>query len=293
MGLDSIGNTQKIGYNQPMNTFFPFIKMHGAGNDFVIFDARKHPIPFTPEAVARVADRHFGVGCDQLIVIKPSSNADAFMVIYNADGSESGTCGNATRCVASLLTEQLKKNTVTLETVAGLLQAEATGNGQVTVDMGVARLGWQDIPLAKELNTLHLGIGREVLQDPVGVSMGNPHAVFFVPNVDNVDLARLGPLLEHDPLFPAKANIGVAQILSRSEIKLRVWERGSGETLACGSGACAAGVAANRRNLTDNKVAVHLPGGTLQIEWKEDGRVLMTGPVATSFTGVVDASLLR
>lgn len=271
----------------------PFIKMQGTGNDFVIFDARESAFPLSKEGVMLVADRHRGVGCDQLIVTRQSADADCFMDIYNADGSQSGACGNATRCVASLLMTETGKEAVTIETKAGLLRAYAAENGQVTVDMGIARLGWQDIPLAKELNTLHLGITREILRDPVGVSMGNPHAVFFVPDVDDVDLKRLGPPLEKDKLFPEKANIGVVQVISREEIRLRVWERGAGETLACGSGACAAVVASNRRDYTDNMVTVHVQGGTLQIEWKEDGHVFMTGAVATSFTGVLDTALIK
>lgn len=265
----------------------PFIKMHGIGNDFVIIDARKDPISLKKEEVIRISDRHFGVGCDQLIVMKPSSNADCFMQIFNPDGSESGSCGNATRCVASLLMGEPSKTEVTIETLAGVLRATWAKDGEVAVDMGVAHLGWQDIPLSKELNTLHLGIGQEILQDPVGVSMGNPHAVFFVPDVDAVDLARLGPQLEHDPLFPERANIGVVQVISPDSIRLRVWERGAGETLACGSGACAALVAANRRELTANKAEVHLAGGRLIITWQEDGHVVMQGPVAKSFTGIL------
>lgn len=270
----------------------PFIKMHGAGNDFVIIDARETPFPLGKKGVVLVCDRHKGVGCDQLIVTKKSLKADCFMQIFNADGSESASCGNATRCVAWLLMQQTGHENVTVETKAGVLSATAAPGGEVIVDMGTAALGWQDIPLAKELNTLHLGIGRETLQDPVGVSMGNPHAVFFVLDAAAVDLPRLGPALEHDPLFPQRANIGVAQIISKTEIRLRVWERGAGETMACGSGACAAVVAANRRNLTDNKVKVHLPGGMLTIEWKENGHVMMQGPVATSFTGVLDDTLV-
>lgn len=266
----------------------PFIKMHGIGNDFVIIDARKNSISLKQDDVIRISDRHYGIGCDQLIVMKLSGNADCFMQIFNPDGSESGSCGNATRCVASLLMEESGKNETTIETLAGVLRATRAENGEVAVDMGVAHLGWQDIPLSKELNTLHLGIGREILQDPVGVSMGNPHAVFFVPDVDVVDLARLGPLLEHDPLFPQRANIGVVQVVSQEKIRLRVWERGAGETLACGSGACAALVAANRRELTSSKAEVHLAGGRLIITWREDGHVIMQGPAAKSFRGVLD-----
>lgn len=270
-----------------------FIKMQGAGNDFVIIDARESAFPLTKEGVIAVSDRHIGVGCDQLIVTRRSIRADCSMQIFNPDGSESGACGNATRCVASLLLEELQKPDVSIETQFGVLHASAAKNGEIEVNMGTARLGWKDIPLSKELNTLHLGIGNEILQDPVGVSMGNPHAVFFVPDVDAVDLHRLGPKLECDALFPERVNIGVAQVISPGELKLRVWERGAGETLACGSGACAAVVAAHRRELTNNEVAVTLPGGVLTITWKESGEVLMRGPAATCFTGVLDQSLVK
>jgi diaminopimelate epimerase len=272
----------------------PFIKMHGLGNDFVILDSRTHALALTPDRVRAVADRHTGIGCDQLIVVEPARNAvsDAWMTIYNPDGSQSGACGNATRCVAWLLMQQSGGDKVVIETVAGLLDAETRGDQLVAVDMGAARLDWRDIPLASAVDTLHLPVSVGPLADPVGVSMGNPHAVFFVDDVAALDLAALGPVLEHHALFPERSNIEIAQILAPGRIRMRVWERGAGITRACGSGACAVAVAAARRGLMGRAAEVVLDGGTLAIEWLADNHVMMTGPVATSFSGRLDPSLL-
>lgn len=271
-----------------------FVKMHGLGNDFAVFDARAGGFAPAPGQVKAIADRRTGVGCDQLIVIEPPRDrqADLFMRIYNADGSESGACGNATRCVAWLAMRESGRREAIVETVAGLLDAEDKGDGLIGVDMGPARLDWREVPLAEARDTLHLGIGSGPLQDPVGVSMGNPHAVFFVPDVAAVVLEEHGPRLEKNPLFPEFANIEVAQVLAPGRIRMRVWERGCGITRACGTGACATLVAAARRGLTDRKAEVILDGGSLFIEWLPDDHVLMTGPVAVSFTGLLDASLL-
>lgn len=265
----------------------PFLKMHGLGNDFVVLDARAHAIALGAARVAAIADRHTGVGCDQLILIEPakSATADAWMSIYNADGSEVGACGNATRCVAWLLMRQSGQAGAVIETRAGLLDAEARPGGQVAVDMGPARLDWRDIPLARPIDTLHLGIVAGPLTDPVGVGMGNPHAVFFVDDVDAVDLSRLGPILEHDPLFPERANIEIVQVLAPGRLRMRVWERGAGITQACGTGACATLVAAARRGLSPRQAQVVLDGGALEIEWLADDHVLMTGPVALAYSG--------
>ncbi|MEW5729549.1 MAG: diaminopimelate epimerase [Pseudomonadota bacterium] len=278
-----------------MNTVgIPFVKMHGLGNDFVILDARPRPLALSPETIRAVADRRRGVGCDQLIVIEPARNAvsDAWMSIFNPDGSESGACGNATRCVAWLLMRDKGVDKVVIETRAGLLDAESRGDMMVAVDMGPARLDWREVPVAEAVDTLHMGIGVGALQDPVGVSMGNPHAVFFVEDAEAVDLAALGPVLENHAFFPERANIEVAQVLGDGRIRMRVWERSAGITAACGSGACATLVAAARRGLTGRAAEVVLDGGTLSIEWLKDDHVLMTGPVALSFTGTLDASLL-
>ena len=270
-------------------TTISFLKMHGAGNDFVIIDARKEPVTLTDTHICWIADRHKGVGFDQLIIMEPARNADCFMRIYNPDASTSSTCGNATRCIASLLLKESGKKTTIIETSAGFLEVQKISGTLYSVDMGKPQLGWHDIPLSEERDTLHLGIEAGELKDPVGVSMGNPHAVFFVNNVDSINLANLGPILEHHSLFPQRANINVAEIINRSQIKLRVWERGAGETLACGSGACATLVAARRRKLIDsNQALVTLKGGQLTIRQQENNdHVMMIGSASHSFSGTL------
>ena len=231
------------------------------------------------------------MGCDQFIAIEPApadSNADAFMRIRNPDGAEAGACGNATRCVVDLLARETGRRVQVIRTIAGNLPSEALADGRVRVDMGPARLDWPDIPLARPMDTLHLDLAAGPVADPAAASMGNPHATFFVDDVARLPVADLGPRLEHDPLFPERANIGFAQVLAPDRIRLRVWERGAGLTLACGSGACAALVNAHRRGLTGRRATVVVDGGELEIEWREDGHVLMTGPVATSFIGEID-----
>ena len=267
----------------------PFLKMHGLGNDFVVLDARIRPLALTEAAIRAIGDRHRGVGFDQLAVIEPPRRADAdcFLALYNADGSATGACGNATRCVASLLLRETGKPRVGIETSSGLLAAWDAGNGLYGVDMGPARLDWQDIPLARPADTLALPVADVGLDAPVGVSMGNPHAVFFVPEVEAMDIERLGRAIEHDPLFPERANVEFAQVMGPDRIRMRVWERGTGVTLACGSGACATLVAAARRGLTGRSADILLDGGTLSIAWRDDGHVLMTGPAALSFTGML------
>ena len=273
--------------------FVPFIKMHGAGNDFVVIDNRKGQIPVATFDIKLIADRQFGIGCDQLVVLEPSSKADVFMRLYNADGGEVGSCGNASRCIAWLIFAERNDATtgiISIETLDGVISAGVTDEKQIVIDMGQPRLNWQDIPLSEAADTLHLPISDGELNDPVGVSMGNPHAVFFVKEPYAVDLGLIGPNLERHPLFPKRANINVARIESQNHISLRVWERGAGATLACGTGACATLVAAHRRGLTGRKAAVDLPGGTLLIEWREsDNHVLMTGPVATTFVGTFNS----
>jgi diaminopimelate epimerase len=223
--------------------------------------------------------------------------ADVFMRIYNPDGGEAGACGNATRCVASVVMDERNSDHVTVQTIAGLLESQKTGLGSnglpvISVDMGLARLDWREIPVNQACDTNHLPLGLGPLQDPVGTNMGNPHATFFVDDADAIPLAELGPKLEHDRLFPERANIGVAQLVGADRLRLRVWERGAGITLACGSGACAAVVAASRRGLVQRKADVVLEGGTLTIEWLRDGHVMMTGGIALAFKGELDRSLL-
>jgi len=276
-----------------------FFKMHGLGNDFVVLDARREHIAINAGAARAVSDRRTGIGCDQLIVLERprSRGAHVFMRIINRDGSEAEACGNATRCVAWLLAEESGARQVRLETAAGLLDAEVLRNARVAVDMGMPRSGWQDIPLAREMDTLSVALAAGPLANPVCTNIGNPHATFFVEDAEAVDLAALGPVLETDPLFPQRANIGVAAVAAPDRIRLRVWERGAGLTRACGSGACAALVAAHRRGLTGRQATVALDGGNLDIVWRPDtpdmpGHVIMTGPAVLSFDGSFDAALL-
>jgi diaminopimelate epimerase len=273
----------------------PFIKMHGLGNDFVVLDARRRPIALTDAATKAIADRKTGIGCDQLIVLEPPvlAGADAVMRIRNADGGEVEACGNAARCIAHLLMADKKNGPIVLDTSGGRIAATAAGDGRVAVDMGPAHTGWREIPLAREMDTLHLDYTQGPLRDPAAVNVGNPHAVFFVDDAEAIDLERLGALIEHDPLFPERINVEVVQVKGHDMLRMRVWERGVGITRACGTGACATLVAAVRRGLTAAKAEVVLDGGTLEIEWLPDKHVRMTGPVATSFTGTLDESLLR
>ncbi|OYX34505.1 MAG: diaminopimelate epimerase [Caulobacterales bacterium 32-69-10] len=280
----------------------PFLKMNGAGNDFVVVGAGRssdHP-PFAPAAdTARaIADREGGVGCDQLIGLDSSRTGDVYMRIWNADGGEVEACGNATRCVGWLLMEASGKDEALIETKVGLMQATRAGPHAITVDMGPPRLDWRDIPLAEDMDTarveLQVGpIDAPLFHTPGCVSMGNPHVVFFVDEaVDDDTVTRVGSLIEHHPLFPQGVNVGFAQVLAPDRIRLRVWERGAGLTKACGTGACAALVACFRRGLTERKAAVVVDGGELTIEWREsDGHVLMTGPVEVEFSGVLPERL--
>ena len=270
-----------------------FIKMHGIGNDFVIIDCRAAPVQLTSETVRFISDRHTGVGCDQLILIEPSATSDVFMRIYNANGGEVEACGNATRCVAKLLSIETEKDCVIIETLGGMLRAVANENGQIAVDMGPPKFYWQDIPLSEKHDTLHLPIAVEGFEKPTAVNMGNPHCVFFVTNTEAIDLPALGPLLEKHPLFPEHANIGFAEQLDDNKIRLRVWERGAGITKACGTGACAAAVAGARLGLTERSASVKLDGGTLQIDWLQDDHVWMTGPAQISFHGKLDLLALN
>ena len=266
-----------------------FIKMHGLGNDFVILDARAQPIENKEDLSRKLGNRRFGVGCDQIIMLESSDGADVFMRIYNPDGSESGMCGNAARCVADIVLKETQKSSVTIQTITTLLNCVRADNGQVTVDMGEPRLDWTQIPLAEKCDTLNLKIGGGGVSNPVAVSMGNPHCVFFVDDVDAVDVAKLGIGFEYNSIFPERANIEFAEIITKTHIKMRVWERGTGITPACGSGACATAVAAMRRDLTGRKVVVSMDGGDLTLEWRaSDNHVYMTGPVAYVFSGVLE-----
>ena len=270
-----------------------FRKMHGLGNDFVVLDGRAAPLGLTSAQIVALADRRRGIGCDQLIILEPPPpGADVFMRIHNPDGAEAGACGNATRCIASLLAAETGKARVVVRTISGDLPSEAMPGGMWQVDMGPARLGWQDVPLAREVDTLHLPLACGPVADPAACSMGNPHATFFVPDLDALPVKEIGPRLEHDPIFPDRANIGFVQVISQDHLRLIVWERGAGLTLACGSGACATIVNAHRRGLTGRTAQISMPGGDLLMEWRADGHVLMTGPFATAFIGQVDPKAL-
>jgi diaminopimelate epimerase len=271
-----------------------FRKMHGLGNDFVVLDQRRDALMIDAETARNIADRRTGIGCDQLILMEPPRHpaAQISMRILNADGSEAEACGNATRCIASLVAAETGDNRARIETLAGLLETELLPDRNVAVDMGPARTGWRDIPLAHEMDTNRTDLTLGPLREPVCTNIGNPHATFFVPDAAAIDLAALGPRLEYHKLFPERANIGVATVQDRGHIRLRVWERGAGITRACGTGACAALVASHRRGLTEREATVALDGGTLAIRWREDGHVIMTGPAALAFEGSFDAALL-
>jgi len=260
--------------------------MHGLGNDFVVIDARERVVEMD-EALARaIADRKTGVGCDQLIVIGTSTRADVSMRIFNQDGSEVAACGNATRCVPLFVGRD-----VTIETKAGLLKEQRSGD-LVSVDMGEALLGWDQVPLAYAMDTLTMPVSWEDLPPPAAMSIGNPHVVVFMDDLDGADLARLGPMIETDPLFPERVNVNFAQVLAPDHIRLIVWERGAGFTRACGTGACATAVCALRRKLVNRPVRVGLPGGELLIDWAPGGHVSMTGPAAHVFDGMLDLDAL-
>ncbi|MDB5412297.1 MAG: diaminopimelate epimerase [Rubritepida sp.] len=266
----------------------PFRKMHGLGNDFVVVDARAAPLDLSTQAIQAIGDRHRGVGFDQLVTLEPAADADVFLRFHNTDGSEAGACGNGTRCAASLILAETGRQHIAIRTIAGMLSAERLADGTVRVDMGPPRLDWRDVPLAREMDTLHVPMAADGVSNAACCSMGNPHATFFVDDLDALDIHRIGPLLEHDPLLPDRGNIGFVQILTRTHFRLTVWERGAGLTLACGSGACAALANARRRGLVDACCTVTLPGGDLLIEERADGHILMSGPVATAFLGEFD-----
>lgn len=262
----------------------PFVKMHGLGNDFVVLDARAEPLPpVTATAAAAIAERRTGVGCDQLILLEPSDTADFRMRIFNADGGEVEACGNASRAVALLHGKPAR-----VETTGGTITVLPRGGG-AQVDMGEPRFAWDAIPLAYQMDTTVMPVAWGELASPTAVNVGNPHVVFFVADLDAIPLEELGPEIEHDPLFPERVNVNVAQVTGARSIRLKVWERGAGLTRACGTGACATAVAAMRRRLIEGRSAtVSLPGGPLDIEWREDGRITMTGPAAESFRGTLE-----
>jgi len=275
----------------------PFRKMNGLGNDFVVFDARHTPLALTEVAAKRIADRRLGIGCDQVIVVeKGRDGADAFMRIWNADGGEVETCGNAARCVAQVLMDESGKDSAILMAKAGKQACARADGGAIAADMGEPKFDWQDIPLAERMDTRNIDIklgpiDAPVLFGPAAVNVGNPHCIFFVKSAAAHNLEKLGPLVENHPLFPERANVSLAEVVDTALIRLRVWERGVGITSACGTAACAALAAAARKKLTGRKAQVVLDGGMLEIEWREsDNHLLMTGPAALNFTGEIEST---
>ncbi|QFU07261.1 Diaminopimelate epimerase [Rhodobacteraceae bacterium THAF1] len=264
----------------------PFMKMHGLGNDFVVIDRRARDVPVTTALARAIGNRQRGVGFDQLAVIDSDADADAALTFWNADGSLSSACGNATRCIARYLMGP--SGVVHLRTERGLLEARDASDGLTTVNMGAPILDWRTIPLAREMDVDHLPIAG----DPVATGMGNPHCTFFVDNAEGVDLATFGPAHEHNPLFPERTNVQVAHLIGPDHLRMRVWERGAGVTLASGSSSCATAVAAHRRGLTSRAVTIELDGGTIVIDWRDDG-VWMTGPTAHVFDGVLTPDWLE
>ena len=263
----------------------PFIKMHGLGNDFVVIDSTKNQYTINKSSIQLISDRRFGVGCDQVIEMKHSDKEDIYMKIYNADGTEAEACGNAARCIAGLLFASSPKKAVSIETIAGVLKAESEENGLIKVDMGKPKFFWKDIPLS--MNISEINFEELALKNGLAINIGNPHIVFFVKDLDAVDINRIGPLIENNSLFPEKVNVEICQLENRKKIKVLVWERGAGNTLACGSGACAALVAAYKNSLSEPQAEIVLDGGSLNITWNigSDEHVIMSGPIAVSFLG--------
>lgn len=272
-----------------------FLKMHGLGNDFVVFDARDAAIALTPAQAKAVADRRFGIGCDTVVIIGPGgADADATLRFINGDGGEVESCGNATRCIARLLMDERGHSRVRLSTRGGLLVCNDAGKGLVEVDMGAPGLEWNQVPLAEQRDTLNFTLPLEGQALPVSAaSMGNPHCVIFVPDAEKAPVTTLGPRIETHPLFPARTNVEFASLIAPDRLRQRTWERGVGVTLACGTGACAVVVAAARKGLTGRKAEVVLDGGSLFIDWREsDGHVIMTGPSTLVYRGQVDLTKL-
>jgi diaminopimelate epimerase len=272
-----------------------FLKMHGLGNDFAVFDGRIFPVPLTAAIARAIADRKRGIGCDQVIVMeKGTDGAATFMRIFNADGGEVESCGNAARCVAWVLMAEHETDAIRIATAGGMLSCRTAGQGDVSVDMGPPRLDWREIPMAQAVDTAHFelpvpGFGQDYLHHASAVSMGNPHCVLFVDDPETAPLGELGAAVEHHPWFPYRTNVEFVARLGEDRLRMRVWERGAGITMACGTGACAAAVAANLRGVTGRKVTVTLDGGDLEVEWRDtDDHVLMTGPARFSFAGETD-----
>ena len=263
----------------------PFIKMHGLGNDFVIIDSRNNNYRINDETIKIISNRRFGIGCDQVIEMRDSKTADIFMKIYNSDGSEAEACGNASRCVAGILFASTPKKKISIETISGIINAESEVNGNIKVDMGEPRFLWNEIPLNE--NVKEINFEQFSLKNGLTVNMGNPHIVFFVEDLNNINIDEIGPCIETDKLFPQRINLEICQIINRNKIKALIWERGAGKTLACGSGACAVLVAACKNGLSNETAEIMLDGGSLNISWNinSNNHVIMSGPVSVSFLG--------
>ncbi|MCF8473338.1 MAG: diaminopimelate epimerase [Emcibacter sp.] len=264
-----------------------FRKMHGLGNDFVIIDGRTDRLDLSEAEARHIANRNRGIGCDQIITLLPSRKADVFMRIQNADGSEVNACGNATRCVGDILLKEKNSDQVQIETGAGILTAKRD-RGLIRVDMGIPLRKWNEIPLSQMMDTDDLDLTMGTLSHPVAVNMGNPHVVFFVDNVHDIDIAHLGPVIEHHAIFPERVNVSIIAVQNKNLLRHRVWERGAGITEACGSAACAAIVAATLRGYVDHAADIELDGGVLRMEWAHDGHVYMTGEVTYVYDGTID-----
>lgn len=278
------------------NGNIPFRKMNGLGNDFVVIDGRARPVTITEPMVRAAADRETGVGCDQFILMDKSVFADVRMRIWNSEGGEVEACGNASRCIADIVLAETGAETVSIETLGGMLKCSRAGDGQIAVDMGEPAFHWTQIPLAEEFydtTAIELQIGPiddPILHTPSVVNVGNPHAIFWVADVEAYDMGKIGPLLENHPVFPERANISVARVVDPGHVIMKVWERGAGLTRACGTAACAGAVAAARKGLTGHDVVVTLPGGDLKITWREeDDHIIMTGPFAYEYEGMLPA----
>jgi len=272
--------------SRPVNSGLNFLKMHGLGNDFVIIDSRGGPARVTPALAKAIGDRHRGVGFDQLAEILDSDDSDITLDFWNSDGSPAGACGNATRCVGRLILDETGKDAVTIRTERGILHAHDAG-AEVSVNMGQPLLEWDQVPLSHDIPVESLPLDGA----PFAVVLGNPHAVFFVADAETADVSGRGVEVEHDPLFPERTNVEFAQVRARDEIRMRVWERGAGITMACGSGACATLVASASLGLTDKTVRMEMDGGWITVDWRSDG-VWMTGPTAVTFKGTFDATFL-
>ncbi|MEX2496763.1 MAG: diaminopimelate epimerase [Woeseia sp.] len=293
----TMGRTSEDSWHGMLPDGRPFLKMHGLRNHFVVVDARNKPWHPDTDEIRRLCDPQVGVGADQIVVVEVPSAAGsrdgaiAFARFWNVDGREAEACGNATRCVAWLLLQEQERDELLLETRVGVLQCRRSGPERVRTGMGRISMDWRDVPLAEQRDTCHLDVQYGPLSDPCALSIGNPHLVFFVPDIDEIDLQALAPSVQSDPLFPRQVNVGIAQMLSASRMKLKVFERGAGLTMACGSGACAAVFAALARGLTESRcMTVELPGGSLEIEILDDGSAVMTGPIEISFKGFLPAS---